>query len=141
MSVLVEGAQAETRFQLFFIGSFALLAAVLAVVGLYSVIATVVRQRTAEIGVRMALGAAPWNVLALFVSYGMRLGMIGVVLGAVASVFLTRLMSTMLVGVKATDPVTYGAVALGFLALAAIAALIPARRAAALDPMNALRDV
>ena len=140
MSELVARAQAPTRFQLLLIASFALIAAILAAVGLYGVLSTVVRQRTAEIGVRMALGAAPSNVFGLVVGYGLKLSAMGVGLGAIAGLALTRLMSTMLVAVKPGDPVTYIAVAIGFLAVAAFSAWIPAKRASMLDPMNALRE-
>ena len=141
MSELIGKAQSPTRFQLSLIAIFAAIAAALAAVGLYGVLSTVVRQRTAEIGVRMALGAAPAKVFGLVVGQGLRLSAIGIALGAVAGLLLTRLMSTMLVDVQPADPVTYIVVAIGFLAIAVISASIPARRAAALDPMNALRDV
>lgn len=141
VSELVGKAQSPTRFQLSLIGIFAAIAALLASVGLYGVLSTVVRQRTAEIGVRMALGAAPENVFGLVVGHGLRLSAIGVALGAVAGLLLTRLMTTMLVDVKPADPITYIAVAIGFLLIAALSAWIPARRAAGLDPMNALRGV
>jgi len=88
----------------------------------------------------MALGAAPSKVFGLVVGYGLRLSGLGVGLGTVAGLALTRLMSTMLVEVKPADPITYVAVAVGFLAVAAFAAWIPAKRASLLDPMNALRD-
>ncbi|HEY3740061.1 MAG TPA: ABC transporter permease [Bryobacteraceae bacterium] len=141
MSELVGKAQSPTRFQLSLIGIFAAIAALLASVGLYGVLSTVVRQRTAEIGVRMALGAAPGKVFGLVVGHGLRLSAVGVALGTIAGLLLTRLMSTMLVDVKPADPLTYIAVAIGFLLIAALSAWIPARRAAALDPMNALRGV
>ena len=140
MPELVSRAQAPTRFQLFLIATFAGIAAILAAIGLYGVLSTVVRQRTAEIGVRMALGAAPAKVFGLVVGYGLRLSALGVALGTVAGLALTRLMSTMLVEVKPADPMTYVAVAIGFLGVAAFAAWIPAKRASLLDPMNALRD-
>ena len=140
MTELVARAQSGTRFELFLIAVFAGIAAVLAAVGLYGVLATVVRQRTAEIGVRMALGAAPSKVFGLVVGYGLRLSVMGVGLGAAAGLALTRLMSTMLVDVKPADALTYVSAGIGFLAVAALAAWIPARRAAGLDPMNALRD-
>jgi putative ABC transport system permease protein len=140
MSEMVARAEAPTRFQMSLIATFAGIAAILAAVGLYGVLSTVVRQRTAEIGVRMALGAAPSSVFALVVGHGLRLSAIGVGLGAVAGLLVMRLMSTMLVDVKPADPATYIGVAVGFMAIASISAWIPARSAAALDPMNALRD-
>ncbi len=140
MSELVERAQAPTRFQMSLIATFAVIAVILAAVGLYGVLSTMVRQRTAEIGVRMALGAAPSSVITLIVRHGLRLSAIGLLLGVIAGLVLTRLISTMLVDVKPADPVTYVVVGLGFLAISTVVAWIPAKRAAALDPMQALRD-
>jgi ABC-type antimicrobial peptide transport system permease subunit len=113
---------------------------VLASVGLYGVLSTVVRQRTAEIGVRMALGARPASIFNLVVGHGMRLTLAGLVVGIVAAFALTRAMTTMLVGVKATDPATFATMAVVFLMIAIMAAWLPARRAANLDPTVALRE-
>ncbi|MGA2113620.1 MAG: ABC transporter permease [Bryobacteraceae bacterium] len=140
MDQLVEKAQSQTRFSLLLIGVFATLAALLAGVGLYGVLATVVRQRTAEIGVRVALGAAPARIFRLVVGQGMRLSLAGVAVGCVFAVFLTRLIKSMLVGTRPGDPLTYLAMAALFLAIAAVASWIPARRAACLDPNSALRE-
>ena len=140
METLVSRAQAHTRFTLLLIGVFAVIAALLVAVGLYGVLSTVVRQRTAEIGVRMALGAAPGRILGLVVGHGMRLSAAGIGVGLVAALALTRLMTTMLVGVKPTDPLTFGTMAIVFFVLAAISSWLPARRAAALDPTVALRE-
>jgi putative ABC transport system permease protein len=137
---LMEKAQAGTRFELLLIGVFATVAGVLAGVGLYGVLATTVRHRTAEIGVRMALGAEPARVFQLVVSQGFRLSAIGIACGLMAALGLTRLMKAMLVGVGATDPVTYAVMVLLFLLIAAVSSWIPARRAAALDPVKALRE-
>jgi putative ABC transport system permease protein len=139
MDTLVERAQAATRFQLLLIGVFAGIAAILAGVGLYGVLATLVRQRTAEIGVRMALGAAPASVFQLIVGHGLRLSAAGILAGLAAAAILTRVMSSMLIGVKPTDPVTYVIMAVVFFAIATLASWLPARRAAALDPTIALR--
>ena len=106
MDAVMEKAQASTRFSLLLIGTFAVIAALLAGVGLYGVLATVVRQRTAEIGVRMTLGAQPGNIFQLVVGQGLRLTAIGIVAGLIAAFILTRGMTTMLVGVKAADPAT-----------------------------------
>jgi putative ABC transport system permease protein len=125
---------------LLLIGSFAVIAALLAGVGLYGVLATVVRQRTAEIGVRMTLGAAPAQIFKLIVGQGLRLTAAGIVAGLIAAFALTRGMATMLVGVKATDPATFAAMAVLFVVIAAMASWLPAWRAAALDPTVALRD-
>ena len=140
MDALVDRAQAHTRFTLMLIGVFAVIAALLVAVGLYGVLSTVVRQRTAEIGVRMALGAAPGSILGLVVGQGLRLSAAGIIVGIVAALGLTQLMTTMLVGVKASDPLTFGAMAMVFFAIAAVASWLPARRAAALDPTTALRE-
>jgi len=140
MDSVVERAQSGTRFSLLLIGSFAVIAALLAGVGLYGVLATVVRQRTAEIGVRMALGAQSKNIFQLVVGQGLRLAGIGIVVGLIAAFFLTRGMTTMLVGVKAADPATYTAMAVLFFLIAATASWLPALRASSLDPVVALRD-
>jgi predicted permease len=140
MDVLVEKAQAGTKFQLMLIGVFAAIAVLLAGVGLYGVLATMVRQRTSEIGVRMALGAGPGRIFNLVIGHGLRLSAAGIGLGILAALGLTRVMSTMLVGVKASDPVTYLAMAALFFAITALACWMPGRRAAGLDPLVALRD-
>ena len=140
MDQLVIAAQAQTRFSLLLIGVFSAIAALLAAVGLYGVLATVVRQRTAEIGLRMALGAAPSGIFRLMVGKGLRLSIFGIAIGLLAAFALTRVLATMLVDVKPTDPVTFVAVALLFLLIAAVASSLPALRAAGLDPTKALRN-
>jgi len=140
MDELVDRAQASTRFSLLLIGVFATMALLLAGVGLYGVLSTVVRQRTGEIGVRIALGAAPGTIMRLVVGQGLRLSAMGIGLGLIAASELTRAITTMLVGVKATDPMTFTSMASLFLAIAAIASWLPARRAAGLDPTAALRE-
>jgi putative ABC transport system permease protein len=140
VEVLVSHAQAGTRFSLILITVFAIIAGALAGVGLYGVLSTVVRQRTAEIGVRMALGAGREEIFHLVVGQGLRLSAIGVAAGVIGAFVLTRLMRAMLVGVKATDPATFGLVAILFLFVAAMASWLPARRAASLDPARALRE-
>src|SRR5260370_39186380 len=121
MDALVVEAQAQTRFSLLLIGVFSTIAALLAGVGLYGVLATVVRQRTAEIGVRMALGAAPSRIFGLMVSKGLRLSTLGIVIGLVAAFALTRAMTTMLVDVKPPAPTTSVSVALLFLFIPIVA--------------------
>lgn len=140
MQAWMDQARASTRFSLLLIGLFAVIAASLAGVGLYGVLSTVVRQRTAEIGVRMALGATPTNILVQVVGNGLRLSAAGVVIGLLAALGLTRMMTSMLVSVKATDPATFGIMAVLFLLLATLASWSPARRAAHLDPSSALRE-
>jgi putative ABC transport system permease protein len=140
VQTLVDHAQAGTRFSLLLIGVFAAIAALLAGVGLYGVLTTVVRQRTAEIGVRMTLGAGPGQIFQLIVGQGLRLTAAGIAAGLLAAFALTRGMTTMLVGVKPTDPATFATMAMVFLLIAALASWLPAWRAASLDPTAALRD-
>jgi putative ABC transport system permease protein len=140
MDSLVTAAQAQTRFSLLLIGVFSTIAALLAGVGLYGVLATSVRQRTAEIGVRMALGAAPSCIFRLMVGKGLTLSAIGIGIGLLAAFGLTRILASMLVEVKPTDPVTFVSVAGVFLFIAVMASWLPARRAAGLDPTTALRN-
>lgn len=140
MDDVMEKAQAGTRFSLLLIGSFAVIAALLAGVGLYGVLATVVRQRTSEIGVRMALGAQSGNIFQLVVGQGLRLAGIGVIAGLFGAFAVTREMSSMLVGIKATDPATFVTMAVVFFVIAALASWLPAWRASSLDPIVALRD-
>ena len=140
MDSLVTAAQAQTRFSLLLIGVFSTIAALLAGVGLYGVLATLVRQRTAEIGVRMALGAAPARIFRLMVGKGLFLSGIGIGIGLVAAFGLTRVLARMLVEVKPTDPVTFVSVAVLFLVIAFLASWLPAIRAAGLDPTTALRN-
>jgi putative ABC transport system permease protein len=140
MDAVVEKAQSGTRFSLLLIGAFAVIAAILAGVGLYGVLATVVRQRTAEIGIRMAVGAQPGNIFQLVVGQGLRLTAIGVVAGLFAAFAVTREMASMLVGIKASDPLTFFTMAVVFFLIAATSAWLPARRASSLDPIVALRN-
>jgi putative ABC transport system permease protein len=140
MQDLVDHAMTSTRFALVLIGVFAAIAAVLACIGLYGVLATAVRQRTAEIGVRVAFGATAGSIVRRFIADGMKLCGVGLVVGVLAALWLTRAMTTMLVGVRPTDPPTYLAITLLFVLIAAAACWIPARRAAALDPTEALRS-
>jgi putative ABC transport system permease protein len=140
LDVLVDRARAPTRFALACIGVFAVVAAVLAGIGLYGVLSTLVRQRTAEIGVRMAFGASSNSILQLVAGQGLKLSVLGIGIGLLAAFAVTRVMATMLVGVSPTDPLTFVAIAAFFLGVTALACWIPARRASRLDPVAALRE-
>jgi predicted permease len=140
MDSIVDRAQTSTRFSLLLIAAFAGIAALLAGVGLYGVLSTVVRQRTAEIGVRMALGAAPSGIFGLMIGYGLRLSAAGIAAGLMAALLLTQAMTSMLVGIKPTDPSTFAGMAAIFFLIAVVATWMPARRAAGLAPSAALRE-
>ena len=131
---------AVPRMAAMLLGIFGALALVLAAVGLYGLIAFVVGQRTQEIGVRMALGAGRGDILRNVLGQGARLGVAGLVIGALAAAFATPLMSSLLVNVSPTDLMTFAATGAVLLAVALVAAWIPARRAANLDPVEALRN-
>ena len=118
---------------------FAALALVLSSTGIYGVLSYSVAQRTPEIGIRVALGARATDVLRLVVGQCLRLAVTGVVIGLAAAFALTRLMSSLLFGVTATDTTTFVAVSLGLLAVAVLAAYLPARRATRINPLAALR--
>jgi putative ABC transport system permease protein len=129
----------ERRLGTYLLGAFAAVALLLASIGIYGLLAQLVAQKTPEIGVRMALGARPRDVVAMVVGRGMRLVAIGVALGAILSVAMARLISSLLYGVSAGDPVTLAGVPLLLAAVALLACAIPARRAALVDPNVALR--
>ena len=130
---------AQTSFALVMLGIAAAVALLLGVIGIYGVIAYIAAQRTREIGIRVALGAQVAEVSGLFVRHGLVLTGAGVVVGLVAAAGLTRLMSSLLFGVGALDPLTFGTVAVGLTGVALIASYLPARRAARMDPVVALR--
>jgi putative ABC transport system permease protein len=135
----VSEAMAEPRSTSALFSVFAALALLLGSVGIYGVVSYSVAQRTREIGIRMALGARQQEVLMLVVGQGVKLALAGVAIGIAGGLMLTRLMSELLYGVHATDPMTYGAVAVLLLLVALAACFIPARRAMRVDPMVALR--
>jgi predicted permease len=139
LDTVIANSFAARRLSMILLGIFAALALVLACVGIYGVISYLVGQRTREIGVRMALGAQPSDVLRLVVGHGTKMALIGVAIGIGAALGLTRLMVNQLFGVSAYDPLTFAGVALLLIIVAAAACYIPARRATRVDPMVALR--
>jgi putative ABC transport system permease protein len=139
MDERMAGSLAQQRFNMLLLGIFALLALILASVGIYGLTAYAVGQRTHEIGIRMALGAQRRNVLRLILVEGARLVFVGILIGLAGGLILTRLMRSMLFEVKPADPATYSAVAILLAVLALLACYVPARRAARIEPMVALR--
>jgi len=140
MQVFVDKAMAPVRFTTTLIGIFAAVAALLAAVGLYGVLSTIVRQRTAEIGMRMVFGAPRASILNLVVGEGLRLTAAGVVVGLIGAFAVTRVLANMLVGVHPADPTTFAGIVVLFVVIAATASWLPARRASRLDPMQAIRE-
>jgi predicted permease len=135
----VELASTNQRIAATFAGAFGLLALILATVGIYGVIAYATRQRTHEMGIRMALGAERVDVLRLVLGQGLRLTLIGLTVGLTMSWALTRFLRGVLFGVAATDPLTFAGVSVLLCFVALVASYIPARRATKVDPMVALR--
>jgi predicted permease len=136
---VMAGSLAARRITMILLALFAVLALVLASVGIYAVISFVVGQRTHEIGVRIALGAQPRDVMRLVFGEGVRMALIGVAAGAGAAMGLTRLIGSLLFGVAPQDPLTFAAVAVVLTLVAPLACYFPARRAVRVDPMVALR--
>jgi ABC-type antimicrobial peptide transport system permease subunit len=139
MDTVLADSLADRRFILLLIGVFGGAALLLATLGVYSVVSFLVAQRRQEIGVRVALGARAADVLRLVLRQGATLALIGILIGAVAALGLTRLIAKLLYGVSATDPVSFVAVTILLTVVALLASLIPARRAAKVDPMSVLR--
>jgi putative ABC transport system permease protein len=138
MTEVMAESLAAQQFNMLLLGLFAMVALLLAVVGIYGVISYSVSQRTHEIGIRMALGAQTRDVLRLVLTQGLRLAVTGVALGLIAAFALTRVMESLLFGVSATDPLTFASIALLLAGVALLACFVPARRAAKTDPMVAL---
>jgi putative ABC transport system permease protein len=138
-SEIYDASLGSRRFNVLLIGFFGVTALVLATIGVFGVMAYSVSRRTREIGVRVALGAATADVLRMILGQGLRTILIGVAIGIAGALGLTRTVESLLFGVSATDPLTFGAVTLLLVGAAVLACYIPARRAARVDPMMALR--
>ena len=139
MAGVIDKETAAQRVATTLSGAFGALALVLATVGLYGVLSYFVVQHTRQIGVRVALGAQQSQILSLVLKKGLALALIGVGVGLAVSLALTRLMQSLLFGVSAFDPLTFGGVALLLAVVALLACYVPARRATRLDPVDALR--
>ena len=139
LTTLVDDSMSQPRFSVFLLGSFGVLALLLASIGMYGVISYSVLQRTQEIGIRMALGAQRRNVFGMVLGQGARLAGLGIGIGFVTALGVTRLLASFLYGVGPTDPLTFAAVSLLLLGIALLACYLPARRAMRVDPMVALK--
>lgn len=139
MQERVQESLARRRFSMLMLGLFAALALLLATVGIYGVMSYLVAQNVREIGIRMALGSTRRGILGLVLRQGMRLTLAGVGIGLLGAFAITRLMSSLLFGVGAMDPLTFGAIATLLSAVALMATYVPAQRAARVDPMISLR--
>jgi putative ABC transport system permease protein len=140
MDQRIANSVAQPRLQTILLGSFGVLALVLACIGIYGVLAYAVSQRLREMGVRLALGASPGTVLGEILSGGMRLAGFGVVIGLAAALALTRYLEAILYSVRPTDPVVFASATAILLLVASVACYVPARRAARVDPMVVLRE-
>ncbi|MEK6284246.1 MAG: FtsX-like permease family protein [Acidobacteriota bacterium] len=130
---------ARRRFSMLLLGVFAVIASILAAIGIYGVMAYSVNERTHEIGIRLALGAQPGGVLKLVIRQALVLTSLGIAIGLTGAVSMTRIMSSLLYGVAATDTLTFVATPLLLGSIALLASYVPARRAASVDPMAALK--
>ena len=139
MEQVLSRSLALRNFMRMLLSAFAILALLLAAIGIYGVISYAVSQRTREIGVRMALGATPAGMLRLILSESLQLIFVGVVIGIAAALGLTRMLASLLYGITSTDPLIFLSVTVLLVAIALAACLIPARRAMRIDPMVALR--
>jgi putative ABC transport system permease protein len=140
LETYVEKSEAQPRFQTLLLFCFAGIALILSAIGLYGLLSYMVAQRTLEIGLRMALGAKRTDVLRMIVRRGLTLALIGSVAGLVISAMITRLLSGMLYGIRPSDMVTFATVTALLLLVSLTASIVPAYRAARLDPMETLRE-
>jgi putative ABC transport system permease protein len=139
MTEMVDLSVAGPRFTMLLLGVFGGVALTLAAVGIYGIMSHAVKRRTREIGIRVALGARPADVLRLVVGQGMTLAGVGLAIGVAVALAATRLMTQMLYGISATDPVTFVGIVVLLAAVAFVASWVPARRAVSTDPTTALR--
>jgi len=139
MNEAIAGSLSRRRFAMVLLDSFAILALLMASLGLYGVISYLVERRTQELGIRIALGAQNWSVLRLVLTDGIKMAGFGVAVGLLASLGLTRLLAGLLYGVSRTDPLTFIVIAMLLLLVAGLACYLPALRATRIDPLEALR--
>src|SRR5262249_50831617 len=139
MNEIISDSLASRRFSMILLGGFAALALVLSAIGIYGVISYMAAPRTQAIGIRMSLGAQGTRVLGMVLGQGMRVALVGVVLGLTAALALTRLISSLIFGIKPHDPLTFTGVAALLTLVALAASYLPALRATRVDPMVALR--
>jgi ABC-type antimicrobial peptide transport system permease subunit len=140
MNDLISESVSPQRFNMLLLGSFAGLALVLAAVGIYSVLSYAVRRRLREIGIRIALGATHKDVVRMVVADGMKPILLGVTIGLAASFALSRVVASLIFGIRATDPLTFAAVALLLVTVGILATVFPAYRAARVEPIRILRE-
>ena len=140
LGTVVSESIAQRRFSMLLLGVFAGVALVLAGIGLYGVVSYTVSQRTREIGLRLAIGATPADVLKMVLGGGMKLAIIGVVVGLAGALALTSLIASLLFNVEPFDPASYAVTSVLLLAIAALACYVPARRATRVDPIAALHQ-
>ena len=140
MDQWISNSAAQPRLNSMLLGVFALLALLIAGIGIYGVLAYSVSQRTREIGLRMAIGAQPGNVVLLVVGQGLKMALMGIGVGLLTALAMGRVVASLLYGVPARDPMTYCAVAVVLSLVALVACAVPARRAARIDPIIALRQ-
>jgi ABC-type antimicrobial peptide transport system permease subunit len=137
---LIRDAAAQPQFRTILLGALAALGLAIAAVGLYSVVACTVAQRTKEIGIRVALGATSRDVLGMVIGEGMRVAIAGIAAGVATALALSRALASLLYGIEPSDPVSFLAAPAGLLLLTLAASYMPARRATAVDPIGALRQ-